>query len=496
MSKIVRSQAGILRRGLLWGLALLLLVALLLGGYAWKVYRQNLAVSDANLRPLPALSAADRILVLSPHPDDETLGAGGLLAQARRQGIPVRVVFMTNGDGSLSTRLVRDAHLLEQVLKGKKLQRSKNIYRDLAPIRQAEATRALGKLGISADAITFLGYPDGGTRDMWETHWERSRPYRSPYTKTDHSPYANSWTARAPYSGAQVVSDLTQVLSEFKPTVVLTTNPHDTHPDHWAAYAYLNAALAKLLLNPKSFSWTSQVRCYTFLIHHGLWPVPHGYHPAEELTPPAALLNSGIAWYKLELNQKLQDIKTAALNAYQSQLASTPQFLRGFLRANELFGTINTIDINPSQWTVLINDPMQDLLLPELVRAGDITTVEMNQQPKVLLVRLQLDGRSWKGLQYVVTLHGIHSNSINVERIVIQPGHNTASITSGVAGKDIQQTKVPVVVENQQITVSIPMALAKNVVSENAVFLISASSVFQNKVVDMTPAQIVAWKKP
>src|SRR5690606_25237563 len=160
-----------------------LVIALFLGGYAWRVYRRNLAVSDANLRPLPQLAATDRVLVLSPHPDDETLGAGGFLAQARQQGIPVRVVFLTNGDGSLSTRLVRDAHLLEEVLKGKKLQRSKNIYRDLAPIRQAEATQALEQLGIDKNDITFLGYPDGGTRAMWEEYWDRSHPYTSTYTQ-------------------------------------------------------------------------------------------------------------------------------------------------------------------------------------------------------------------------------------------------------------------------------------------------------------------------
>ncbi|HET7042023.1 MAG TPA: PIG-L family deacetylase, partial [Gemmatimonadales bacterium] len=47
-----------------------------------------------------ALQESDRILVLVPHPDDEVLGAGGVLREAVRRGLPVRVVFLTNGDSN------------------------------------------------------------------------------------------------------------------------------------------------------------------------------------------------------------------------------------------------------------------------------------------------------------------------------------------------------------------------------------------------------------
>lgn len=40
------------------------------------------------------------IVVLSPHPDDETLGLGGLIAQARSAGQEVHVVVLTDGAGS------------------------------------------------------------------------------------------------------------------------------------------------------------------------------------------------------------------------------------------------------------------------------------------------------------------------------------------------------------------------------------------------------------
>src|SRR5947199_5205110 len=44
-------------------------------------------------------SPATRLLVVAPHPDDGTLGAGGLIQRVLRAGGAVKVVFMTSGDG-------------------------------------------------------------------------------------------------------------------------------------------------------------------------------------------------------------------------------------------------------------------------------------------------------------------------------------------------------------------------------------------------------------
>ena len=46
-----------------------------------------------------SFSPATRLLVVAPHPDDETLGAGGLIQRVRHAGGAVKVVFMTSGDG-------------------------------------------------------------------------------------------------------------------------------------------------------------------------------------------------------------------------------------------------------------------------------------------------------------------------------------------------------------------------------------------------------------
>ena len=45
------------------------------------------------------MDAGERLLVIAPHPDDETLGAGGLIQRVLERGGTVRVVLVTAGDG-------------------------------------------------------------------------------------------------------------------------------------------------------------------------------------------------------------------------------------------------------------------------------------------------------------------------------------------------------------------------------------------------------------
>jgi LmbE family N-acetylglucosaminyl deacetylase len=39
-----------------------------------------------------------RLLIISPHPDDEVIGCGGLIAKVKKEGGKVFVLFLTNGD--------------------------------------------------------------------------------------------------------------------------------------------------------------------------------------------------------------------------------------------------------------------------------------------------------------------------------------------------------------------------------------------------------------
>jgi LmbE family N-acetylglucosaminyl deacetylase len=81
-------------------------------------------------------------LVLVPHPDDETLGCGGLLATATSLGLELRVAFLTDGGGShLGSPTWPRARLVET--------------------RRQEALLAVGLLGVESADVEFLDWPDG-----------------------------------------------------------------------------------------------------------------------------------------------------------------------------------------------------------------------------------------------------------------------------------------------------------------------------------------------
>lgn len=87
------------------------------------------------------LTGSGPILVLAPHPDDESLGCGALLAHAFRNH-DAHVVCMTDGAASHPRSSSWDG-------------------RRLAAERQSELIGAVRQLGGSSDDVTFLCHPDG-----------------------------------------------------------------------------------------------------------------------------------------------------------------------------------------------------------------------------------------------------------------------------------------------------------------------------------------------
>lgn len=90
--------------------------------------------------------AAARWLVLAPHADDETIGAGALITHAARLGSLAGVVFVTDGAGS-------HPHL------------DAAARRRHVALRRREAERALRRLAPGAPAPHFLDWPDATPPD-------------------------------------------------------------------------------------------------------------------------------------------------------------------------------------------------------------------------------------------------------------------------------------------------------------------------------------------
>ena len=145
----------------------------------------------------------DRLLVLAPHPDDETLATGGILQGALAAGAEVRVVIASDGDNNpwpqrwLERRWRIDA--------GARARWGRR--------RREESRRALEILGVPAEAVRHLGWPDlGMTAQLME--------------------------------GPLAERVLAEELATFAPTHLAAPMANDHHPDHNALAILIELALA------------------------------------------------------------------------------------------------------------------------------------------------------------------------------------------------------------------------------------------------------------
>jgi hypothetical protein len=160
------------------------------------------------LRPEINLQDDDRILVLVPHPDDDILSTAGLIQQAVAKGLPVKVVYLPNGDfNETSYELYRKEITLDPV----------EALR-LGETRREEALAAQAILGVMPDQVVFLGYPDGGGLEIFEKHWQDSQPYRAMLSGQTSVPYTFTQSPNAPFKGESIIADLEKVVTDFQPT--------------------------------------------------------------------------------------------------------------------------------------------------------------------------------------------------------------------------------------------------------------------------------------
>lgn len=135
------------------------------------------------------------VLIVAPHPDDETLGCGGVLARRANEGARVAVVVLTDGRNlfRLSRWRIETDPTPEEV----------------AARRKEETRRAVDVLGGDGGAIRFLDVEDGSL---------------------------------ARHVGP-VSEQLAQIIREAAPEEVYVTSEHEEHLDHVAGCAAVRAAM-------------------------------------------------------------------------------------------------------------------------------------------------------------------------------------------------------------------------------------------------------------
>lgn len=151
-----------------------LLVAILITLSGYIIYFKDTEVLPQSaiyfLNDIPLAQKGQKVLIFSPHPDDETIAAGGYIYDATKNGAEVRIVLVTDGN----------KHGLKER-------------------RYGEFKSATGKLGVPEANLFFLNFSDGKLKEQ-----------------------------------NQVILkiDFMQEMEQFKPSIVIYPNPEDSHPDH------------------------------------------------------------------------------------------------------------------------------------------------------------------------------------------------------------------------------------------------------------------------
>lgn len=278
-----------------------------------RVFRKsNLRVE--HLPPAPAFREGQRVLMLSPHQDDETLGTGGMLQQVKAPGGEAHIVWITAGDG-----FEFDGGVMSHTLRPNQAD-----MRELAHTRMLEARNAARILGVPDEQMYFLGFPDSGLFHLFTANYEL--PYTSPHTGASAVYVEGAMTPGAPFIGTALETAIREVIGQVNPDVVLSPAPQDFHPDHHTT-AYI---AMRIMAQRQQFD-----RLRYWVIHGGLeWPVPKGDHPTLPMTVPP--LATRLPWLRVGLTPEQQKVKEQAIRAYPSQLKVLARFMQAYNRTNEL----------------------------------------------------------------------------------------------------------------------------------------------------------------
>ncbi len=368
-------------------------------------------------------ASIQRLLIVAPHCDDETLSSGGLIQEVLTRGGQVRVVLVTNGDGSFTGTMVEF----------RKLYPNTRDYLQAGSLRQQESLNAMQFLGVPPQDVIFLSYPDRGTLPLWEQFWDDSNPYRSPFTKLTQSPYARTYNPQSVYSGHSLLSDLRSILDDFQPDTVVAPHPNDDHPDHWVSGAF--TALAVAIQERQA-----RPRLLLYLVHRGAYPLPRGYLPFAPLLPPLQLINSTCTWGKVTLADEFVEQKGHAVELYKSQLPLLGSFLRSFVRHNELFCELDPPvivrlvpdqDVTPvpglwqsvdgSEVVPLMEDSARDTVSQEAGPGGDFVALYAARSDSELWISAEMRGKPGRLPSYSCMARAADGREVSSTRVLYPP---------------------------------------------------------------------------
>ncbi len=414
--------------------------------YAYITYNDTKYTQGVNI------TSSDRVLIVAPHPDDETIACAGVIRYCLENKIPVYVVVVTNGGNG-----------------------------ELGVTRYHESLNATKILGLPSDNITFFEYTQG-VDSLFNENWNKPIFINGNYT----SDFA--YEKNAPYIGVSLEKNFETVITNFNPTVIIYPNPNDSNPDHWGTSSFVEYATNNLNYNGK---------IYTYLVHvSSVWPFPRGYFPQNYMLPPYFLANQN-KWLLFPINNSDEKLKYNAVESYKSQLDGDPTYLLSFIRKNELFIPNEQINVlrnnvsvnfkNNSEFPkTLFHDPEGDeLVKPPLeiyysifsnLNLFDITDVGFEVDNNTTWMSLKTVGGISKTGIYDFRIRSFVNGSVN--RIDIKVQHGKAHYLK-LANNSESEYPLKVKVKKNRIIIGMPSTLFNG-----TKYMICVDSMRKNQYID------------
>jgi LmbE family N-acetylglucosaminyl deacetylase len=171
------------------------------------------------------------------------------------------------------------------------------------------------------------------------SYWAEGRaPYRSPYTRLDRPPLSESLVPATEFRGEDLTQELSQIIGDFRPTMIAVPRIEDQHPDHCAAWFFLADALTSVRRAHSDYS----VDVLNYIVHFYSWPFEK---EGPTLDPPPHLRGGASGWLTLPLTPSEARAKRQALRRYQTQMHVMSWFLDGFAKSNEVFSRPASVDV-------------------------------------------------------------------------------------------------------------------------------------------------------
>lgn len=231
-------------------------------------------------------TSAKSVLVVAPHPDDETLGCGGAIALLQSLGCRINVLVVS--DGTMSHPRSRQYPAAK-----------------LRSLREAETHTATATLGIEASAVDFLRLPDGAI-------------------PTPEMP-----------DFAAAVEMCSDRITAIKPDIVFLPWRFDPHPDHRATWQIVYCAIV------------GAHGCAPLHTNHSPRFIEYPIWDWDETQRSDLPTSDRITAWRLDISDVVE-VKKQAIAAYRSQTTNlidddpegfrlTPEMLANFTRNWEVY---------------------------------------------------------------------------------------------------------------------------------------------------------------